>query len=97
MKDITLFFRYDSAGRLQPLPSNPTDDEILHADAATLRISNQKNRHVGACIHHEAIADNVWACPIKALARRYTHTSDNTPKTPKHSSAHILMRQAWDL
>ncbi len=41
IKDVT-FFKYGKDGKLQPLASNATDKEILSADAATLRISNQK-------------------------------------------------------
>ena len=63
---------------LQPLPSNATEDEILNADAATLQISNQKNGHKGVCIHHTAIEGDMWACPVKALARRYTHIRQHT-------------------
>ena len=52
------FFKYDKDGKLQPLTSNAKNEEILNADAATLRISNQKNGLAGACIHHTAIEDN---------------------------------------
>lgn len=77
IKDVT-FFKYDKEGKLQPLAKDATEEEILNADAATLRISNQKNGHAGACIHHTAIADNKTACPIKALARRCIHIMQNT-------------------
>ena len=77
VKDVT-FFKYDRAGKLQPLPNNATDEEIMSADAVTLRISNQKNGHAGACIHHTAIAGNMWACPVRALGRRITHIRQHT-------------------
>ena len=77
MKDVT-FFKYDKEGKLQPLARDATVEEILNADAATLQISNQKNGHAGACIHHTAIADNKAACPIKVLARRCIHITQNT-------------------
>ena len=51
VKDLT-FFKYGKDGKLQPLASDATDEEILSAEAATLRISNQKNVHAGICIHH---------------------------------------------
>ena len=77
VRDVT-FFKKDKSGMLQPLPSSATDSEILSADAATLQISNQKNGHKGACIHHTAIEGDMWACPVKALARRYTHIRQHT-------------------
>ena len=77
IKEFT-FFRHDSTGKMQSLPSNAEDNEILNAHAATLYISNQKNGHAGACMHHTAIIDNVWSCPVKTLARRYTHIRQHT-------------------
>ena len=56
VKDVT-FFKYGKDGKLQPLANNAKDKEVLNADAATLRISDQKNRHAGAYIHHTAIKD----------------------------------------
>jgi hypothetical protein len=80
MKDLT-FFKYDSTGALQPMPRDAADSEILHADAATLRISNQKNGHAGACVHHCALVNSTMACPIKALGRRYVHIRQHTNNT----------------
>ena len=44
---------------------------LLTADAATLKISNQKNGRMGETIHHQAIGKE--GCPIQALARRVHH------------------------
>jgi hypothetical protein len=44
---------------------------LLTADAATLKISNQKNGRMGETIHQCAI--NKQECPIKALAHRVHH------------------------
>ena len=72
------FFKYGKEGKLQPLASDAMDEETFSADAVTLRISNQKNGHAGACIHHTAIVDNKAACPVKALSRQCTHIRQNT-------------------
>jgi hypothetical protein len=48
---------------------------LLTADAATLKISNQKNGRMGQTIHHTAI--NAQHCPVKALARRLAHILGN--------------------
>ena len=73
-----MFFKYGKDGKLQPLASDATDEEVLSADAATLRISNQNNGHAGACIHHTSIVENKAAYPVKALARRCIHIRQNT-------------------
>jgi len=88
-KDVT-FFKLNEHGRLEPLPKWARDSEILAADAATLRISNQKNGHAGACVHHSAIYDQELACPIKALARRIIHIR-------KHSkTGNAFLGSYWD-
>ena len=48
---------------------------LLKADAATLKISNQKNGRMGETIHQRAIDKD--ACPIKALALRVHHILTN--------------------
>ena len=49
--------------------------ELLTADAATLKISNQKNGRMGETIHQCAI--NKPECPIKALAHRVNHVLEH--------------------
>jgi hypothetical protein len=71
LKHIT-FFKKDSTGRLQQLPRNAPDDDILNAHSATLRLENQKNGWKGVCIHQEHNGDT-YHCPVRALGRRYTH------------------------
>ena len=89
LKDIT-FFKFDSAGRLAPLPKNASDEDILAADWATLTISNQKNGQKGDAVHHEAMPGNVLACPVRALGRRYVHIR-------KHNkSGNAFICSFWD-
>ena len=78
MMDVTFFVRCAWTCLLIPLPTNATREQIMTAEAATLRISNQKNGHAGACIHYEAVEGNVHACPVRALGRRYCHIRANT-------------------
>ena len=89
LKDI-VFFRNDASGRPRPLPHDATDEEIMSADAATLRISNQKNGHKGACVHHSAIAGDPFACPVRALGRRAIHIRQHT------KSRSTLLCAFWD-
>ena len=78
VKDVTFFVRCLLTGLMHPLPADATDEQILAADAATLRILNQKNGHKGACIHHYAIKDCQHLCPVRALGRRVIHISAHT-------------------
>ena len=66
------------------LPHTSPLNTLLQADAATLKITNQKNGRMGNTIHHEAIKPPIAECPIKALAFRVHHIlanggSDSTP------------------
>ena len=89
MKDVT-FFKYNDSGLLVALSRNASDEEILKADAANLRISNQKNGHAGACVHHHAIEGNPLACPVRALGRRFCHIRQHT------SSGKAFICAYWD-
>ena len=71
-KDVT-FFKRNVWGDMIAMSKQASDSELMMADAATLRISNQKNGHAGACVHHSAIPGNSGICPIRALARRVIH------------------------
>jgi hypothetical protein len=49
---------------------------LLQCEAATLKISNQKNGKMGDVIHHECVI-NSDKCPIKALAYQVNHVLSN--------------------
>ena len=53
------------------LPRNSPINILLTSDAATLKISNQKNGRMGETIHQRAI--DKTECPVKALAHRVHH------------------------
>ena len=63
---------------MQALPTTATDEDILSADAATLKISNQKNGHAGQCVHTWANKRSPNDCPIRALGRRDIHTRQHS-------------------
>ena len=50
MKDVT-FHKRRRSGVMEALPLSAFAKDIMTADAATLRISNQKNGHKGQCVH----------------------------------------------
>ena len=55
---------------------------LLTADAATLKITNQKNGKMGETIHHESFDSAL--CPVKALARRIHHILNNGGGGPSY-------------
>ena len=90
-KDIVFFKRNAALDRLEVLPPNASDDEILSADAATLRISNQKNGCPGACVHHDCIPGaDPYSCPVRALGRRAIHIRKHT------TNRNAMICSYWD-
>ena len=53
------------------LPRNSNLKTLLTADSCTLKITNQKNGHMGQTIHQHATNTNF--CPVKAAAHRVNH------------------------
>ena len=72
LRDLT-FYKRGKGGTMVVIPNYAPAHEIMAADAATLRISNQKNGHKGQCVHTWANVDNPEDCPIRALGRRAIH------------------------
>jgi len=74
--DVT-FFKKDGDGKLRQLPHNASKEDILTADSATLRLTNQKNGWKGVCINHHVNGDSYY-CPVKALGRRIVHIREHS-------------------
>ena len=66
------FYKKNSRGNLRYLPRDASDELIMTADGATLKLDNQKNGWKGVCVYHEANGDSMH-CPVRAVARRYLH------------------------
>ena len=89
LKDVT-FYKRGLNGVMQALPANASESDVMTADAAMLRISNQKNGHKGQCVHTWANKDSPKDCPIRALGRRAIHVR-------KHSrQGGALLCSFWD-
>ena len=61
----------------KPLDRNSPLEVLITADAATLRITNQKNGKKGQQIHREALKTQNITCPVVALAQRVHHILNN--------------------
>ena len=53
MEDVT-FFRRNERGQLRQLPRGATDEKIMSAESATLKLDNQKNGWKNVCVNQEA-------------------------------------------
>ena len=71
LEDVSFFHR-DRKGVLRQLPRNASEELIMSAESATLKLDNQKNGWKAACIHQEVNGEEVM-CPVRALARRVLH------------------------
>ena len=78
VNDITFFKLRKTCVFLSPLLLNAIRQELLAEVAATLCITEQKNLFKGACVHHGALERQIFACPVKALARQVTHIRVHT-------------------
>jgi hypothetical protein len=74
-EDIT-FFKKNRSGDLRCLPRTSPDVLIASADGATLKLDNQKNGWKGVCVYQETNG-NTYACPVRAVGRRYLHLRAN--------------------
>jgi hypothetical protein len=95
LQDIT-FFKRDRKGRLRQLSRFDSDMNILTADSATLKLDNQKNGWKGVCVHQEANGD-VIHCPVRALARRYSHIRRKTSDLSTFLSAFFVNNSRYDV
>ena len=94
MKDVAFFGKTD--GRLSLLPLNASDEEIMEADGATLRLGNQKNGYKNACIHQEHNGHDYF-CPVRAIGRRYCHIRQHTKNPDTYLSAYFEKGKRRDL
>lgn len=86
MKDVT-FFEKDQRGRIRQMPRNATEERILQAVGATLRLTNQKNGWKNVCVFHFTNEEEVL-CPVRALGRRYVHIRGNAANDEEKLSAY---------
>ena len=56
MEDVTFFDKSES-DRITKLPWSASDEEIIAAASATLKLDNQKIGWKGMCVHHETNVD----------------------------------------
>lgn len=87
MKDVT-FFKKNPQGVLSQLPRNATDEDIMGADAVTMKLENQKNGWKGVCISHHSNG-SAYNNPTKAVGRRYTHIRSHTRSGDTFLSAYF--------
>lgn len=72
MEDVTTFFKKNTHGVLRCLHREASDQLVMQADGATLKLDNQKNGWKGVCIYQEGNGQALL-CPVRALGRRICH------------------------
>jgi hypothetical protein len=66
---------------------------LLTCDAATLKITNQKNGRMGQTIHQKATG--LECCPIKALAHRISHITEHRQDDHDHLLSDYFFNDKW--
>ena len=67
-----------TCGFLSPLPLNASRQKLLAAVVDKLCITKKIKSFKGACVHHGALEGQIFACPVKALARQVSHICVHT-------------------
>eukprot|EP00956_Cyclotella_meneghiniana_P000298 scaffold360_cov23-Cyclotella_meneghiniana.AAC.1 len=78
----------DHRGILRMLPRNASEEDILSADAVTLKLKNQKNGWKGVCVSHHSNGEE-YNNPTKAVGRRYIHIKKFTADPNTFLSAYF--------
>ena len=62
----------DKSGQLKPLSKFASDEDIMHANIATLKLNNQKNGWKGVCVHQHANREKIM-CGVHAIGHCYCY------------------------
>jgi hypothetical protein len=68
-------------------------DILLTCDAATLKITNQKNGRMGQTIHQKKSGSD--CCPVKALAHRISHINAHRSEGEDRLLSDYYINDAW--
>jgi hypothetical protein len=88
IEDVS-FYKKNSRGNLRYLPCDASDELIMMADGARLKLDNKKNGRKGVCVYHKANGD-IMHCPVHATARCFLHLRSRGAMQ-KPSSLRIMM------
>ena len=66
------FLKLEKFGQLESLSKFVSDEDIMHADIATLKLYNQNNELKGFCVHqHEN--GRKFMCIVRSIGRFYCY------------------------
>mmetsp|Transcript_12364 Transcript_12364/g.26849 ORF Transcript_12364/g.26849 Transcript_12364/m.26849 type:complete len:91 (+) Transcript_12364:1154-1426(+) len=63
-----MFFRKNAMGQLHQLSRKASDEDIMAANSATLKLDNSKNGWKGVCVNQEANGEEL-CCPVRVIGR----------------------------
>ena len=86
LKDCT-FFKRNAMGQLRQLSRSASDEDIMAADSATLKLDNSKNGWKGVCVNQEANGE-AHCCAVRAIGRRYCYIRQHASSNKAFLSAY---------
>ena len=90
------FFAPAREGTQVQIPPHASDEAIMNARGATLRLGNQKNGWKNVCIHQEANGCDCF-CPVRALGRRVCYIRKHTADRDTLLSAYWVDGARYDV
>ena len=89
-KQVQASFNLDKFGQLKPLSKFASDEEIMLADSATLKLDNQKNGWKVVCVHQHANGRK-FVCIVRAIGCRYCYI-----RQASDGDCKIWLSEYWD-
>ena len=90
------FFALALEGNQVQIPPHASDEAIMNARSATLRLGNQKNGWKNVCIHQEANGCDYF-CAVRALGRRVCYIRKHTADRDTLLSAYWVDGARYDV
>ena len=95
LKDCT-FFKRNAMGQLRQLSRSASDEDIMAADSATLKLDNSKNGWKGVCVNQEANGE-AHCCAVRAIGRRYCYIRQHASSKKAFLSAYWVKGKRKDV
>lgn len=92
LEDVQFFEK--KRGRIRRLARNASDEQIMAATSATLKLDNSKNGWKGVCVHQEANGEE-HNCGVRAIGRRYCYIRHMTASLGAKKQYKTFLSAYW--
>ena len=92
LEDVQFFEK--KRGRIRRLARNASDEQIMAATSATLKLDNSKNGWKGVCVHQEANGEE-RNCGVRAIGRRYCYIRHMTASLGTKKQYKTFLSAYW--